>query len=182
MAVSFVLAAAMAGCSWTSTDPNEGKTEEEIALDSLNDNADERIDMSKVEGTDAQTADDSSAKGEVGDTVVEITDAKVIQYNEQDVIVVSYEFTNNTGEITTFNTVENSAAYQNEQNLGLATVVGVDGIECDTLGQRVEDGETITVQKAFRLANLTDDVTVTVNTSSAISESAPVSKVFKISE
>lgn len=191
---AFVLAIGVTGCSKSSEDTTadtateqteqaeQSKTAENEALDNIDADADKNIDMTKVEGTDAQVVDDSSAKGTVGDTQVEVTDAKVIKYNEQDVIVVNYEFKNKTGEETTFNMVEDANASQSGDALAVATVIGVDGIDCNTLGQRVANGEKITVQKAFRLKNLTDDVTVTVDDASVVSETAPVSKTFKISQ
>lgn len=192
-AAALILALAVAGCSSpfgdkgssdnsanTTAGTNSEKEEQEM-IDNLNADADKNVDMDKVEGVEAQTVDDSSAKGEVGNTEVEITDAKVIDYGGSKVLVVSYDFTNKTGEETTFNMVEDTNATQNGEILPFAIVLDVEGIDTNTLGQRVKNGKTITVQKAFTLANETDDVTVTVNDASAVSDTAPVSKTFKIS-
>lgn len=178
----FLLAALMmtafifSGCAKDNGANNaNNNSNENFAVD-----ADKNIDMSKVEGIDATTANDENASGEVGETKVKITDAKVIKYNEKNVIVFSFEFTNNTGEETTFAAMEKVTAEQNGTHISLTTVVDVEGIDCNTLAQPVKNGKTITVQKAFRLSNTTDPVTVYVNSPDAVTDGGAVSKTFNI--
>ena len=175
-----VMAAIIASLSLTGCGKDTASnTTGDIVADFAKD-ADKNIDMSKVEGTDATTADDGNAKGELGDSVVEITDGKVIKYNDRDVFIVSFKFKNKTGSNATFTSLFNVTAQQNEGQLPVEVVLGVDGVDCDTIAQVVPSGDTITVQKGYVLSNTSDPVTISVNEFSKIEGLDAVTKTFNL--
>ena len=163
----------------TTSEADEQSTDE--AVEKFAKNADKNIDMDKVDGTDATTAEDASAAGTVGDTEVEITDAKVIKHNDIDTIVVSFTFKNKTGDTTTFSGENAVTAYQNQTEMRPEVIVDVEGIDCNTLMQQVDNNDTITVQKAFKLVDTENPVTVIVSPSNpADIDKGNVSKTFNI--
>lgn len=189
IAAALIASLALTGCgdntadTAATADGADTEAAENVSYDAVADfakDADKNIDMAKVEGTDATTADDENASGEVGDTKITITDAKVIDYNGKDVIIVSFEFKNNTGDTTSFAASAKAEAEQAGTPISITTVVDVEGIDCNTIAQQVKKGDTITVQKAFRLSNTTDPVTIYVNEPTAVSETGAVSKTFNL--
>lgn len=174
---AIIASLSLAGCGKTTNTATD--TTGDIVADFAKD-ADKNIDMTKVEGTDATTADDENAKGEIGDSVVEITDGKVIKYNDRDVFIVSFKFKNKTGSNATFTSLFNVTAQQNDGQLPVEVVLGVDGVDCDTIAQVVPSGDTITVQKGYVLSNTSDPVTVSVNEFSKIEGLDAVTKTFNL--
>ena len=92
-----------------------------------------------------------SYSGEVSNNDISIEEAKLINYDDSDVVVVSFEFTNKTDSDQSFSGVYDIVAEQNGSSLAPATVIGVDGVELLTLSQNIAPGETITVQKRTSL-------------------------------
>ena len=112
------------------------------------------VDMAAVEGTEAKSdtkADRKIYSGEVSNNDISIEEAKLINYDDSDVVVVSFEFTNKTDSDQSFSGVYDVIAEQNGSSLAPATVIGVDGVELLTLSQNIAPGETITVQKRTSL-------------------------------
>lgn len=168
--------ASLAGCN--NQGPAVTNAPQDISAADFAKDADKNIDMDKVLGTALTASENESAKGEVGDTKVEITDATMIDYNGENVVVVSFEFTNKTGEEATFSSVEDVTASQDGAKLPPAVVLDVDGIDCNTIAQPVKDGDTITVQKAFYLRNADTEVNVTVTPSNPAVQTGEVSRTF----
>ena len=92
-------------------------------------------------------------------------------------IVVSFEFTNKTDSDQSFSGVYDVVAEQNGSSLAPATVIGVDGVELLTLSQNIAPGETITVQKAYKLDSKSSPLEITVQPFSSDDESF-VTKTF----
>ncbi len=175
-----VAAISLTGCNKAPEEPSYTPSASgDIVADFAKD-ADKNIDMKKVEGTDATSADDKNAKGDVGDSVVEITNGKVIKYDGSDVFIVSFRFKNTTGENATFTGLFNVSAQQEGGELPVEVVLNVDGVDCNTVAQVVPDGETITVQKGYVLKNTADPVTVSVNEFSKIEGLDAITKTFNL--
>lgn len=182
LCAAIIAAVSLTGCGNKAAD-NSAATAAPDAVEDINhvfDNADDKIDMSKVEGTDATTANDDNAKGTVAGADVEITDAKVVNLDGTDMVVVSFKFKNRTGEETTFNGIERVTAVQDTNNLAPAVITDVEGISCETLAQVVPHGETITVQKAFRLFDTETPLTITVTPAAEPDSTDEISKVFNL--
>lgn len=119
--------------------------------------------MAAVEGTEAKSDTKAdSYSGEVSNNDISIEDAKLINYDDSDVVVVSFEFTNKTDSDQSFSGVYDVIAEQNGSSLAPATVIGVDGVELLTLSQNIAPGETITVQKAYKLDSKSSPLEITV--------------------
>ena len=76
-----------------------------------------------------------------------------------------------------FSGVYDVIAEQNGSSLAPATVIGVDGVELLTLSQNIAPGETITVQKAYKLDSKSSPLEITVQPFSSDDESF-VTKTF----
>ena len=112
----------------------------------------EQVDMEKVEGEAATSdSDKKEYKGDLGDVEVTIEDAKLISYEDEDVAVVSFKYKNNGNQAMPFTGKLNVEVYQNDGKLPPAVVSGVEGVELLSMSENVEPGDTITVQKAFKL-------------------------------
>ncbi|MGN0106798.1 MAG: DUF5067 domain-containing protein [Hominilimicola sp.] len=123
----------------------------------------ELVDMDKVEGeTAASDSDKNEYKGELGDVEVTIEDAKLISYEDEDVAVVSFKYKNNSGQEASFTSKLNVEAYQNDDKLPPAVIDGVDGVSLLSMSENVKKGDTITVQKAFKLRDKSQPLTVEV--------------------
>lgn len=177
LAALLALTFSLAGCGNTPNSAVTANPQDEAAANFAKD-ADKNIDMDKVDGTALTASDDDIEKGTVGATEIAITDATVINYNEEDVVIVSFEFTNKTGEETTFSAEEDANAYQGNFSLPPAVVVNVEGIDCNTVAQPVKNGKTITVQKAFYLKSADAPLTVEVLPSNPNTEIGTVSRTF----
>ena len=200
-AAALVLSLSLAGCSGKA-DPEatdgtaadtavtvnpEDAAAPEVTMNALLDGVDgdftdidKTIDMDKVDGTDAKTADDEYASGTVNGADVKITDAKIINYNDSDVIVVSFDFKNRTDRELAFTGILSVEAEQGDSYIPPMPVSGVEGIACETLAQMVKGGERITVQQAFRLRDAETPVTITVLSAAAPDYNESVSKTFNI--
>ena len=136
------------------------------------------VDMAAVEGTEAKSDTKAdSYSGEVSNNDISIEEAKLINYDDSDVVVVSFEFTNKTDSDQSFSGVYDVVAEQNGSSLAPATVIGVDGVELLTLSQNIAPGETITVQKAYKLDSKSSPLEITVQPFSSDDESF-VTKTF----
>ena len=120
---------------------------------------------------------EDSYSGEVSNNDISIEEAKLINYDDSDVVVVSFEFTNKTDSDQSFSGVYDVVAEQNGSSLAPATVIGVDGVELLTLSQNIAPSETITVQKAYKLDSKSSPLEITVQPFSSDDESF-VTKTF----
>lgn len=112
----------------------------------------EKVDMDKIEGEAAESdSDKNEYQGELGNVEVTIEDAKLIKYEDEDVAVVSFKYKNNSNQEMPFTSTLDVAAYQNDSKLPPAVVSGVEGVELLSMTENVKKGDTITVQKAFKL-------------------------------
>ena len=195
-AAAFILSLALAGCTGgadkDSTDApantptaadTETSPETDVTTSKYDENftdADKDVDMGAIEGKTATSADDSNADGEVNGTGVKIVDAKVVEFGEGNAIIVSFDFTNNTESDATFNGLLRTDADQDGTYLTAATTLSMDGYVPETLVQTVKSGETITVQRAYKLYDDTTPVTITVENVADSYDKAKVEKTFNI--
>ena len=187
---ALILAMSVAGCGKktenTNTTPQQtaqadasGAYENGSATEALDgQDYSKNVDMAAVEGTEAKSDTKAdSYSGEVSNNDISIEEAKLINYDDSDVVVVSFEFTNKTDSDQSFSGVYDVIAEQNGSSLAPATVIGVDGVELLTLSQNIAPGETITVQKAYKLDSKSSPLEITVQPFSSDDESF-VTKTF----
>ena len=165
-----------------STQAADNATEEPAATLDV-DNAADQVDMGKVEGTKLEdtTSEDSSlsASGEIGSFEVSIEDAKVIDYEGNKVIAISYKFKNNTSEPRSFDSMMTTDVTQNGSELPPIVVTGVEGLNTNSAMTQVESGDSVTLQKTFILRDEASDVNVVVHKYEE-PQGASVSKAFKL--
>lgn len=183
---SLVAVMSLGGCgnkvNDTKTTPEQtAQADASGAYESKADNGDysENVDMSKVDGKEAKSdTEKSSYSGEVNNNAVTINSAKLIEYDGEDVAVISFEFTNKTDFDQSFSGVFKVTAEQDGAVLPPATVIGVDGIELLTLSQNIAPGEKIQVQKAYKIDSKSLPLNVIVQ-SVGTDDDSQVTKTFE---
>lgn len=127
-------------------------------------NAIEQVDMGKVDGKALKQgeAEDTSlsASGEISNFKVEIKDAKVIDYNNEKVVVITYDFRNGNSTPQSFDSMIATDVSQGGSELKGVAVIGVEGVNIASCLEDIGSGETKTVQKAFTLQNEDEPVQV----------------------
>lgn len=124
------------------------------------------------ESSEAPTAQDS---GTIGDYSVTIGDARLSKDREgNDVIIVSYEFTNNGEESSSFIFAVNDTAYQDGVELDTAYFVEDDTYDTDSQMKDIKTGGTLTVENAYVLSSATSPVEVDVEEIFSWEDDAPV--------
>lgn len=146
-------------------------------------NASENVDMNKIEGEELAVADredEAVESGTVGQYEIGIKSAKVIDYNEEKVVIVSFDFKNNSAQETNFAgaakvTIEQAGAALRPVNLN-----NVDGYDIASIAEMIEKGDKITVQRAYALSDEETPVDVRVNAFHSEMGEGSVSKTFEI--
>ena len=124
------------------------------------------------ESSEAPAAQDSGA---IGDYTVSILDASLTKdYEDNDAIVISYEFTNNSDEAISFMVAIGAKAYQDGVELETAIITGDDNYSSEDLMKEIKPGATLTVQKAFALDNTTSPVEAEAEELFSWEDDAPV--------
>lgn len=177
---ALILALALSGCcskkitnSRTSEVPNSVTDAEENYL--------KNVDMDKVDGKEAtsQTAEDAYM-GTVGNSEVVIGDAKVIEYEGENVVIVSFTYRNNASNAASFQSKFDVSATQDESLLPPAVVADVEGVDTLSTSVRIETGDTITVQKAFKLRDTSAAVKVELKEFGKTENVTAIEKVFDL--
>lgn len=122
-----------------------------------------QIDVSKVNGVTLKSeAKPEDTHAELGTAEVTIGEAKVIDYKGENVVIVEYTYKNNGSSDMPFTGVVRDSASQDEHTLSPTVIDNVDGVNMLALSENVAPGHQISVQKAYRLRNNTNDITVEV--------------------
>lgn len=127
-------------------------------------NAIEQVDMAKVDGESLKQGEPEdtslSASGEISNFKVEIKAAKVIDYDGEKVVVITYDFRNGNSVPQSFDSMIATDVSQGGSELKGVSVIGVEGVNIASCLENIESGETKTVQKAFTLQNEDEPVQV----------------------
>ena len=142
-------------------------------------NASKEVDMDKVAGKEATDVETEADEAVIGGYEVSIEDAKVIDYNEDKVIIVSFDFENNTPSPIAFDGAMTVDISQNDTMLRGTVVTGVEGVNINSAFETVKSGDDITLQKAYILEDETAAVDVAVYKYGE-SDSDTVTKTFNI--
>lgn len=123
----------------------------------------DQINVSKVSGTSLSSkASEEDSRLVLGTAEVTIGDAKVIESNGDNVAIVEFQFKNNGSEAVPFTALVKADARQADRVLSPTVVDNVDGVDMLSLSEAVEPGHQISVQKAYRLKNTDDSISVEV--------------------
>lgn len=98
----------------------------------------------------------------VGDYKVELVDSYITQNtSNDDILVVTYNFTNNDDEPRAFTYAIDDKAYQNGVELGdVYSSYGIDGYDFTTSDSEIKPGVTVEVQEAYKLYDTSTPVEI----------------------
>lgn len=119
----------------------------------------------------------------LGDYLVKIDSCRLTRdYEGKDVVIIKYNFTNNSEDPTAFLTAFDDTAYQN--GVGLNECYFLDDsadYSSDNQTKEIKTGKSIDVEVAYELNDTTTDVDVEVSELISFNDSV-VTKTFKIKE
>lgn len=141
----------------------------------------DQIDVGKVSGVTLKSeATEEESRAALGNVEIAITDAKVVEYNGEDVAIVEFTYKNNGESEAPFTGVVKDTASQDEHTLTPTVIDNVDGVDMLALTENVAPGHQISVQKAYRLRDKTNDLVVEVRQIETNGNAAPkfVTKTF----
>ncbi len=109
-------------------------------------------DMDKIPGN-AASSDTSKDEysGKLGDYEVTIEDAKIVDNNGEEAVVVSFNFKNKSNTSVPFSGAMEVNAYQDDSRLTGTVIASTDGINMVASAEHVAPGDSITVQQAYKL-------------------------------
>lgn len=120
-------------------------------LDSFAENADKKINMDKIEGSEYKT-DNSGKKGDGKMTTckVSIDEVKLAEIEGSNVLFVQFDFKNTTDSELNFSGEVLADAYQDGLELSPAVFPNeIEGFSPTSTAQKVAGGDSIKVQKAY---------------------------------
>lgn len=120
----------------------------------------------------------TEGEGDIGDYHIKIVGAeKGKDYGDDDVLIVTYEWTNNSDEDKMFSTAFSAKAFQNGIECSSATIV--DGVDANKLLSDIKPGASLEVQEAYEL-NDDSDVTIEVTPWIDFSDDTVITKTFSV--
>lgn len=93
-----------------------------------------------------------------GHSNIKYINHEIIQNNNEDVLVVYYEFTNNEDEPKAFGTFVTGKAFQNGIEVDQSWIYVND--ECKNAGKEVQKGTTITVANSYPITDTSSNITI----------------------
>lgn len=182
---ALALTVTAAGCGTKKADNGGSASQNKQAVD-VSDNyaegASKNVDMGKINGAELSAADaeNEQNKATLEDSAISIEDAILTTADGNNVIIVSYKFTNKSNNAESFNSIMKSEAFQEGLSIAHATIrEDIEGFDPNSTAERIDPGKTITVQEAYLLASDTAPVTATVQEFHSESGEA-VSKTFNL--
>lgn len=137
----------------------------------------------EVTTTDSSSSQETASEGDLGDYHVAIKDYSLGKdYEGNDVIIITYDYTNNSEDSTAFDVATVCYAYQDGIELEHAYVMD-DSTEYDdgSSMKNIKTGVTIEVQNAYLLSNTDSPVDVEVIEFISFSDEK-IEKTFAIAE
>lgn len=147
---ALILVMSVSGCG-KKADTNGNKPQSTAQTD-VSDAYSQPADMDKVPG-DAAASDTAKEEysGKLGEYEVAIEDAKLVDNDGEEAVVVSFSFKNKSNTAVPFSGAIVVNAYQDNSRLAGTVVAGVDGVNMVASAEHVEPGDSITVQQAYTL-------------------------------
>lgn len=171
-----------AGETTPSSDSGEAVQTETSA--EFGENADKKVDMDKIEGTETKT-DKSGTKGdgEMTTCKIKIDEVKIAPVDDVYMVVIQFDFKNTSSSELNFSGEVYAEAYQDGMELQPAVVINeIEGYSPDTMMQRVEPGDSIKVQKAFTTSDPNAPVEVYVRDAYDNTGKKYLAQVFRVKE
>ena len=136
--------------------------------------------QSTASATPASDAGNKTLQGEgdIGEYNIKIVSAKTGKdYAGKDVLIVTYQWTNNSDKEKMFSTAFSAKAYQDGVECGGITVV--DGVDTQKMLSNIKPGATLEVQDAYILKS-DSDVEIEVGPWISLGEETKVVKTFSV--
>lgn len=147
-----MIAAISVGCT------SEDSSESESAAESVAEESVETVEDSSEEETEAPT----EAPTEAQEFAFEITGTSLSKdYDDSDVLVVTYNFTNNSDSATSFSFACQDTAFQNGVECD-STIISCPEIDAQQQLNDIQPGTTYTLNVGYHLQDLTSPVTIQV--------------------
>ena len=173
LAAAVILVTAVAGCGkQTNNTDTTGTTATNTQSDvsenyGTADYSKDQINMGKIDGKELKSSNEKSDySGSITNADITIEDAKVIEYDGVPVVIVSYKYKNTGSAESAFTGRAKAEAYQDDNKLASLVITGVEGVTMLGLSENIQEGETITVQEAYRLRD--EETPVVIEVSDAI--------------
>ena len=99
---------------------------------------------------------------------------------EKNLLIVEYEFTNNTNEAESFMLLCKDTLFQN--GVECSETIFAEGVESGDTYKDVQPGATFKLKKAYKLNDLTSDVTVKIENRSVFDKQVYLEQTIKISD
>lgn len=151
------LAFAMAACDKKDTvvqgGPSVDENGNEIAGTAV-DGAGKEADIDKLDGQELKEGElkkGVESKGKIAGYNVSIDKAKIVETDDQKVLVVSMSFKNNSSKPMSFDGIISVDVMQNQKEMLPTVVTGLDGINILSGTEVIEPGKSTTIQKTFTL-------------------------------
>lgn len=147
---ALILVLSVSGCGKKAN--TTGNKPQSTAQTDVSDAYSQPADMDKVPG-DAASSDTAKSEysGKLGDYEVSIDDAKIVDNNGEEAVVVSFTFKNKSNADVPFSGAMVVSAYQDDSRLTGTVIAGVDGVNMVASAEHVAPGDSITVQQAYTL-------------------------------
>ena len=176
MAASLAVAIMFTGCA----KKDEHKSEMEQQLADYGKNASDNVDINKVEGKELTEKKGKKQEEEIGNYKVSIEKAKAIDYADNKILLVQFEFENNGSEDINFAGALKVEAEQGGAKLPPLFVSDVEGVDVSALAQMVSKGEKINVQKTYNLMDEESPVTISVYAHESSKNPGVIEKTFNL--
>ncbi len=164
LALVSALALSMSGCGndkivqgGASVDEN-GNTIIGTAIDG----AGEEVNMEAIGGEELKASNSGKDKATVGNYVVSIDEARMIESDGKKLAVVSFDFKNKSGESVAFDNVMTVNARQNGSEVMATVVTGIEGINILSGVEVIEKGDSTKVQKVYEVLDMENPLVITV--------------------
>ena len=128
-------------------------------------NTGESNDIENVEGELLEEMSEAAnvVSGNLNGNDVSILDAKKVNKDGTDYIVVEFEYTNRTGNLSSFQGALQSNAYQDGLEIRRGVAMNIEGYDNGLSAvENIEDGQTIRVQQVWVLGDTTTPVEIQV--------------------
>lgn len=165
-----------------SSGTNNGESVEQNTASEFGDNADENVDMDKIEGTEAKT-DKSGTRGDgkMTNCKVEIDEVKIAPVDDVYMVVIQFDFKNTSNSELNFGGEVYVDAYQDGMELTPTVVLeSIEGYSPDTTMQKVAPGDSIKVQRAFTTSDPSTPVEIYVRDAADDSGQTYLAQVFRV--
>lgn len=126
------------------------------------DGAIDEVDMDKVEGTKLKLDKDASSesKATIAGLDVSVGEAKLMDYEDSKLLVLTFKFKNKTSQPVSFDTAVDVDVTQNDKEIRTTLTNNIEGINVRSGIETVASGKSAVIQKTYPITDTDAPVTV----------------------